>query len=73
MIDFILTEVDKYESCGMANVDCLAMGVDHAAAIDAAFWWLGWYMNDMSNNAWVVAWMPSKMAVLLRQFRHGGI
>ena len=60
MIDFILTEVDKYESCGMANVDCLAMGVDHAAAIDAAFWWLGWYMNDMSNNAWVVAWIAEQ-------------
>ncbi len=61
MVTFILEEVDKYESCQMADVDCLAQGVDHAGAIDAVFkWYVSYYLNDLSNNAWVIAWIAEQ-------------
>ncbi len=57
MTNFILVEVDRYTSCQMANVDCVAYGVDHRAYIEWATWMLGWYLNDIGNNAWTVAWV----------------
>lgn len=57
MTDFVMVEIDRYTSCGMAGVDCVALGVNHRAYIEWGIWMLGWYLNEAGSNAWTVAYI----------------
>jgi hypothetical protein len=52
MADMISVESAKALACEQAGADC---GPWHRDRVNWALWYLGWYINDLGDNAWQAA------------------